>query len=238
MSYNLTITTLDGERDVVIPSGWNEVSYSYYKEKIEPYVKPSDQGAVANNVRLICSILDVEADQANIMEFAGMLEKLLNWMEEIPRVPEFWHKDVMYSLPVLGKAQANGKPFFSVADWENTNDALTFLKSSEQYSDESSADVGLIILCALANGPTELDDIEFGRRLNEWKDITMDVILGASFFFLQFTTTYEMATHLSLTALTKKVTQAFPNITLGGLRSLLKLRHKVYLQNLRRKVAQ
>ena len=35
--FTLEITTLDGHnRPIELPSGWHEVSYTYYKERIAP----------------------------------------------------------------------------------------------------------------------------------------------------------------------------------------------------------
>ncbi len=178
--FTLEITTLDGQQTVELPSGWHEVSYTYYKERIAPFAQ-AEEDVVKNNVRLVCSMLGINASEANVMEFSAILGNLMMWMEEMPQVKEFWHNDVMYQLPVLGKAQAGDKPFMTVGDWENANDAMKFLQDSE-YDQENSADVGLVLLAALARGPEEVTDIEFARRLKEWQDINMDAILSASFF--------------------------------------------------------
>jgi hypothetical protein len=120
--FTLEITTLDGQQTVELPSGWHEVSYTYYKERIAPYAQP-EEDVVKNNVRLVCSMLGINASEANVMEFSAILGNLMMWMEEVPQVKEFWHNDVMYQLPILGKAQAGDKPFMTVGDWENANDA-------------------------------------------------------------------------------------------------------------------
>ena len=231
--FTLEITTLDGQQTVELPSGWHEVSYTYYKERIAPYAQ-ADEDVVKNNVQLVCSMLGIDASQANIMEFSTILGNLMTWMEELPQVKEFWHNDIMYQLPILGKAQAGDKPFMSVGDWENANDAMKFLQDSK-YDQEDNADVGLVLLSALARGPKEVTDIEFARRLKEWQDINMDVILSASFFFLLFSRTFEKDTLPSLTGLTKKATLLLPNITLDGLRWLHELHPQVYLQSLLKK---
>jgi len=231
--FTLDITTLDGQQTVKLPSGWHEVSYTYYKERIAPFAQ-AEEDVVNNNVRLVCSMLGINASQANIMEFSAILGNLMTWMEEVPQVTEFWHNDVMYQLPVLGKAQAGDKPFMTVGDWENANDAMKFLQDSE-YDQENSADVGLVLLAALARGPEDVTDIEFARRLKEWQDINMDVILSASFFFLQFNHIFKTDTLHSLTELTKKAILLLPNITLDGLRWLLDSHPQVYLQSLLRK---
>ena len=228
--FTLEITTLDGQQTVELPSGWHEVSYTYYKERIAPYAQ-ADEDIVKNNVRLVCSMLGIEASEANVMEFSAILGNLMMWMEEIPQVTEFWHNDVMYQLPILGKAQAGDKPFMSVGDWENANDAMKFLQDSE-YDQNNNADVGLVLLAALARGPEEVNDIEFARRLKEWQDINMDAILSASFFFLLFNHTFKNNTLPSLTELTKKATRLLPSISLDGLRWLLGLHPQVYLQSL------
>lgn len=228
--FTLEITTLDGQQTVELPSGWHEVSYTYYKERIAPYAQPDDD-VVKNNVRLVCSMLGIEASEANVMEFSAILGNLMMWMEEIPQVTEFWHNDVMYQLPILGKAQAGDKPFMSVGDWENANDAMKFLQDSE-FDSNNSADVGLVLLAALARGPEEVTDIEFARRLKEWQDINMDAILSASFFFLLFNHTFKNNTLPSLTELTKRATRLLPSISLDGLRWLLGLHPQVYLQSL------
>jgi hypothetical protein len=176
-------------------------------------------------------MLGINASEANVMEFSAILGNLMMWMEEIPQVTEFWHNDVMYQLPILGKAQAGDKPFMSVGDWENANDAMKFLQDSE-YDPNNSADVGLVLLAALARGPEEVTDIEFARRLKEWQDINMDAILSASFFFLLFNHTFKNNTLPSLTELTKKATRLLPSINLDGLRWLLGLHPQVYLQSL------
>ena len=231
--FTLEITTLDGQQTVELPSGWHEVSYSYYKERIAPFAH-TEEDVVKNNVRLVCSMLGINASEANVMEFAAILGNLMTWMEELPQVTEFWHNDVMYQLPVLGKAQAGDKPFMTVGDWENANDAMKFLQDSE-YDQDNNADVGLVLLSALARGPEEVTDIEFARRLKEWKDINMDAILSASFFFLLFNHTFEKDTLPSLTELTKKATRLLPNITLDGLRWLHGSQPQVYLQSLLKK---
>ena len=231
--FTLEITTLDGQQTVELPSGWHEVSYTYYKERIAPYAQ-ADEDVVKNNVQLVCSMLGIDASQANIMEFSTILGNLMTWMEELPQVKEFWHNDIMYQLPILGKAQAGDKPFMSVGDWENANDAMKFLQDSK-YDQEDNADVGLVLLSALARGPKEVTDIEFARRLKEWQDINMDVILSASFFFLLFSRTFEKDTLPSLTGLTKKATRLLPSITLDGLRWLHELHPQVYLQSLLKK---
>ena len=228
--FTLEITTLDGQQTVELPSGWYEVSYTYYKERIAPYAQPDDD-VVKNNVRLVCSMLGIEASEANVMEFSAILGNLMMWMEEIPQVTEFWHNDVMYQLPILGKAQAGDKPFMSVGDWENANDAMKFLQDSD-FDQNNSADVGLVLLASLARGPEEVTDIEFARRLKEWQDINMDAILSASFFFLLFNHTFKNNTLPSLTELTKKATRLLPSISLDGLRWLLGLHPQVYLQSL------
>ena len=231
--FTLEITTLDGQQTVELPSGWHEVSYSYYKERIAPFTH-TEEDVVKNNVRLVCSMLGINASEANVMEFSAILGNLMMWMEEIPQVTEFWHNDVMYQLPILGKAQAGDKPFMTVGDWENANDSMKFLQDSE-YDQDNSADVGLVLLCALARGPEEVTDIEFARRLKEWQDINMDAILSASFFFLLFNHTFKKDIQHSLTELTKKATRLLPNITLDGLRWLLGSHPQVYLQSLLRK---
>ena len=232
--FTLDITTLDGQQTVKLPSGWHEVSYTYYKERIAPFAQ-AEEDVVNNNVRLVCSMLGINASQANIMEFSAILGNLMTWMEEVPQVTEFWHNDVMYQLPVLGKAQAGDKPFMTVGDWENANDAMKFLQDSE-YDQENSADVGLVLLAALARGPEDVTDIEFARRLKDWQDINMDVILSASFFFLQFNHIFKTDTQPSLTELTKKAILLLPSITLDGLRWLLDSHPQVYLQSLLKKV--
>jgi hypothetical protein len=229
--FTLEITTLDGQQTVELPSGWHEVSYSYYKDRIAPYAQPDQENAVKNNVNLVCSLLGINANEANIMEFSAILGNLLTWMEEIPEVKEFWHNDVMYEIPMLGKAQAGDKPFMSVGDWENANDAMKFLQDSK-YDQDNNADVGLVLLCALARGPEDVTDVEFARRLEAWTDMTMDVILSATFFFLLFNHTFEKVTLHSLTELTKKATRLLPNITLDGLRWLHGSHPQVYLQSL------
>ncbi len=231
--FTLEITTLDGQQTVELPSGWHEVSYTYYKERIAPFAQP-EEDVVKNNVKLVCSMLNINASQANVMEFSAILSNLLTWMEELPQVTEFWHNDVMYQLPILGKAQAGDKPFMTVGDWENANDAIKFLQDSE-YDQENNADVGLVLLAALARGPEEVTDIEFARRLKEWQDVNMDAILSATFFFLLFNHTFEKDTQHSLTELTKKVTPLLPSITLDGLRWLQDLHPQVYLQSLLKK---
>ncbi len=232
--FTLDITTLDGQQTVELPSGWHEVSYTYYKERIAPFAQ-AEEDVVKNNVKLVCSMLDINASEANVMEFSAILSNLLTWMEELPQVTEFWHNDVMYQLPVLGKAQAGDKPFMTVGDWENANDAMKFLQDSE-YDQDNNADVGLVLLAALARGPEEVTDIEFARRLKEWQDINMDAILSASFFFLLFNHTLEKDTLPFLTELTKKATLLLPSISLDGLRWLHELQPQVYLQSLLKKV--
>jgi hypothetical protein len=229
--FTLEITTLDGQQTVELPSGWHEVSYSYYKDRIAPYAQGDEENIVKNNVRLVCSMLGINANEANIMEFSAILGNLMMWMEEMPKVNEFWHNDVMYEIPMLGKAQAGDKPFMTVGDWENANDAMKLLQDSE-YDSNSNADVGLLLLAAFARGPVEVNDVEFARRLNEWKDVNMDAILSASFFFLLFSHTFKKDILPSLTELTKKATRLLPNITLDGLRWLLGLHPQVYLQSL------
>lgn len=233
--FTLEITTLDGQQTVELPSGWHEVSYAYYKERIAPFAQADEENIVNNNVRLVCSMLGINANEANIMEFSAILGNLMMWMEEMPEVKEFWHNDVMYEIPMLGKAQAGDKPFMTVGDWENANDAMKFLQDSE-YDSNSNADVGLLLLAAFARGPVEVNDVEFARRLNEWKDVNMDAILSASFFFLLFSHTFKKDILPSLTELTKKATRLLPNITLDGLRYLLGYAPQVYLQSLLRKV--
>jgi len=179
-------------------------------------------------------MLGINASEANVMEFSAILSNLLTWMEELPQVTEFWHNDVMYELPVLGKAQAGDKPFMTVGDWENANDAMKFLQDSE-YDQENSADVGLVLLAALARGPEEVTDIEFARRLKEWQDINMDAILSASFFFLLFNHTFKKDIQHFSTGLTKKANQMLPNIILDGLRWLQDSHPQVYLQSLLKK---
>ena len=228
--FTLEITTLDGQQTVELPSGWHEVSYTYFKERIAPYAQ-ADEDIVKNNVQLVCSMLGINASEANVMEFSAILGNLMMWMEEIPQVTEFWHNDVMYQLPILGKAQAGDKPFMTVGDWENANDAMKFLQDSE-YDQNNSADVGLVLLAALSRGPEEVTDIEFARRLKEWQDINMDAILSASFFFLLFNHTFKKDTLPSLTELTKRATRLLPSISLDGLRWLLGLHPQVYLQSL------
>jgi len=231
--FTLEITTLDGQQTVELPSGWHEVSYTYYKERIAPFAQ-AEEDVVKNNVKLVCSMLGINASEANVMEFSAILGNLMVWMEEMPQVKEFWHNDVMYQLPVLGKAQAGDKPFMTVGDWENANDAMKFLQDSE-YDQENSADVGLVLLAALARGPEEVTDIEFARRLKDWKDINMDAILSASFFFLLFNHTFKKDIQHSLTELTKRANLLLPSITLDGLRWLLGSHPQVYLQSLLRK---
>ena len=231
--FTLEITTLDGQQTVELPSGWHEVSYTYYKERIAPFAQ-QEEDVVKNNVRLVCSMLGINASEANVMEFSAILGNLMMWMEEVPQVTEFWHNDVMYQLPVLGKAQAGDKPFMTVGDWENANDAMKFLQDSE-FDQDNNADVGLVLLAALARGPEEVTDIEFARRLKEWQDINMDAILSATFFFLLFNHTFKKDIQHSLTELTKKATRLLPNITLDGLRYLLGYAPQVYLQSLLRK---
>ena len=231
--FTLEITTLDGQQTVELPSGWHEVSYTYYKERIAPYAQ-QEEDVVKNNVRLVCSMLGINASEANVMEFSAILGNLMTWMEELPQVTEFWHNDVMYQLPVLGKAQAGDKPFMTVGDWENANDAMKFLQDSE-FDQDNNADVGLVLLAALARGPEEVTDIEFARRLKEWQDINMDAILSATFFFLLFNHTFEKDTQHSLIELTKKANPLLPNITLDGLRWLHDSQPQVYLQSLLKK---
>ncbi len=231
--FTLDVTTINGIQSVEIPSGWHEVSYAYYKDRIAPFAHP-EEDVVKNNVRLVCSIIGIEASEANIMEFSAILGNLLSWMEEVPEVTEFWHNDVMYQLPILGKAQAGDKPFMTVGDWENANDAMKFLQDSE-FDQDNNADVGLVLLAALARGPEEVNDIEFARRLKEWQDINMGAILSATFFFLLFNHTFKKDIQHSLTELTKKATRLLPNITLDGLRWLLGSHPQVYLQSLLRK---
>ena len=122
----------------------------------------------------------------------------------------------------------------TVGDWENANDAMKFLQDSE-FDQDNNADVGLVLLAALARGPEEVTDIEFTRRLKEWQDINMDAILSATFFFLLFNHTFRKDIQHSLTELTKKATHLLPNITLDGLRWLLGSHPQVYLQSLLRK---
>lgn len=228
--FNLEITTLDGTQSVALPSGWHEVSYTYYNERIAPFAVQSED-VVHNNVRLVCSMLGVDASRANIMEFATILGNLLGWMEEVPEVTQFTVDNIPYNLPVLGKAQAGDKPFMTVGDWENANDAVKFLQDSD-YDQDNGADVGLVLLAALARGPQEVNDIEFARRLKEWQHVNMDIILSASFFFLLFSHTFVTDTLPSLTELTKQATQLLPDITLDGLRWLQDWRQQVYLQSL------
>lgn len=230
--FDLEITTLDGVQNVQLPSGWHEVSYTYYKERIAPYANPEDD-VVKNNVHLVCSMLDVKATQANIMEFSSILGNLLEWMEQVPEVSEFTHNGQTYTLPILGKAQAGDKPFMTVGDWENANDAMRFLNESE-YDDNDASDVGLILLAALAQGDQELNDIEFARRLDEWKDVSMDAMLYASFFFLQFKDTFKITIPRSLTKQTKRLEKINKNISLDGLRWFLKLQPLVYLESLKK----
>ena len=59
------------------------------------------------------------------------------WMEEVPQVTSFG-TIVMYQLPVLGKAQAGDKPFMTVGDWENANDAMKFLQDSKFDQDNNA----------------------------------------------------------------------------------------------------
>ena len=231
--FTLDITTLDGQQTVELPSGWHEVSYTYFKQRIAPFAQ-AEEDVVNNNVRLVCSMLGINASQANIMEFSAILGNLMTWMEEVPQVTEFWHNDVMYQLPVLGKAQAGDKPFMTVGDWENANDAMKFLQDSE-FDQNNNADVGLVLLAALARGPEEVTDVEFARRLKEWQDINMDAILSASFFFLLFNHTFKKDTLPFLTELTKKANRLLLNITLDGLRWLLDSHPQVYLQSLLKK---
>ena len=211
--FTLEITTLDGQQTVELPSGWHEVSYTYYKERIAPFAQP-EEDVVKNNVRLVCSMLGINASEANVMEFSAILGNLMMWMEELPQVTEFWHNDVMYQLPVLGKAQAGDKPFMTVGDWENANDAMKFLQDSE-FDQDNNADVGLVLLAALARGPEEVTDIEFARRLKEWQDINMDAILSATFFFLLFNHTFKKDIQHSLTELTKKSNSSAPKYNFG-----------------------
>lgn len=228
--YTVDITTSDGKKTMEIPAGWDDISYEYYKEKIEPFA--SNEGNIMkNNVRLVCSMLDIETSQANIMEFSAILEGLLSWLEEVPEIKSFIYQGQEYTLPVLGKSQAGEQPFLSVADWENANDALQFLEASE-FSKDSTADQSLVLLCALARGKNEVNDVEFARRLTEWQDLKMDVLLSASFFFLQFTHIFETDTLPFLTAHLKRVHNTHLNISLDGLRLLRELQPQAYLQNL------
>jgi hypothetical protein len=232
--FTLDITTLDGQQTVELPSGWHEVSYTYYKERIAPFAQ-QEEDVVKTNVQLVCSMLGINASKANVMEFSAILGNLMTWMEQVPQVTEFYHNDIMYQLPILGKAQAGDKPFMTVGDWENANDAMKFLQDSE-YDQDNNADVGLVLLSALARGPEEVTDIEFARRLKEWQDVNMDAILSATFFFLLFNHTFEKDTLPSLTELTKKATRLLPSISLDGLRWLHELQPQVYLQSLLKKV--
>ena len=100
--FTLEITTLDGQQTVELPSGWHEVSYTYYKERIAPYAQ-ADEDVVKNNVQLVCSMLGIDASQANIMEFSTILGNLMTWMEELPQVTEFWHNDIMYQFLYLAR---------------------------------------------------------------------------------------------------------------------------------------
>lgn len=232
--FTLDITTLDGVQTVNVPSGWHDVTYTYYNERIAPFAQETDD-LVANNVKLICSILQVDASTANVMEFAHILGNLLDWLETLPQVDQFKHKGKYYKLPVLGKAQAGDKPFMTVGDFENANDALKFLQNSK-YDTTNNAHVGLILLSALAQGDTPLNDIEFARRLNDWQDVTMDVLLSASFFFLKFKTTFDKITPLFLIEQTKQARKTLPNINLGGLRQFYKLQPLEFLESLKKRV--
>ncbi len=210
--FTLEITTLDGQQTVELPSGWHEVSYSYYKERIAPFAH-TEEDVVKNNVRLVCSMLGINASEANVMEFSAILGNLMTWMEELPQVTEFWHNDVMYQLPVLGKAQAGDKPFMTVGDWENANDSMKFLQDSE-YDQDNNADVGLVLLSALARGPEEVTDIEFARRLRNGKtSIWMQYSLPP--FFLLFNHTFEKDTLPSLTELNEKSNSSAPKYNFG-----------------------
>ena len=60
--FTLEITTLDGQQTVELPSGWHEVSYSYYKERIAPFAH-TEEDVVKNNVRLVCSMLGINTVQ-------------------------------------------------------------------------------------------------------------------------------------------------------------------------------
>ena len=227
--FNLEITALDGVQSVKLPAGWHEIDYKYYLKHIAPF-SDNEEDVVANNVNMICSMIGIKASEVNVMEFATIFGNLLQWIEEVPNVSEFEHKGVRYQIPVLGKAQAGDKPFMSVADWQTANDAMKFLQQSD-LNEDSAADVGLVLLCALARGPKEVDDVEFARRLKDWQSVSMDVLLSASFFFLMFMTTYEQDIPSFLTEL-KRRNQKLQSMSLDGIRYFYELLPQVFLQSL------
>lgn len=226
---NLEITTATGVKTVSIPSGWHEVSYQYYMDRIRPFIG-DDLDPIESNIKLVNSLLETQATEANVMEFGKVIEILLDWMEEAPKVDEFQINDETFKIPVLGKA--NGEPFMSVGDFENCNDAMKFLQDSD-LDDQDTANIGLIVLSAIARGNKELDDHEFSRRLKLFKDISMDVILSACFFFLQYILTFEKDTqHFLIKQIRTKVSNLLPDTTLDGLRLLSVAHNQVYLRSL------
>ncbi len=225
----LELTTLQGKTDVQIPSGWHEVSYEYYVERIQPFLG-EDKDPIESNIMLVNSILGTQASEANVMEFGKIIEILLEWMEDIPEVTEFVLDGEVYNIPSLGKA--NGDPFMTVGDFENANDAMKFLQDSHLDHEESS-NIGLIILCAIARGSKDLDDVEFARRLKAFQSLSMDVILSACFFFLRYTIIFEkVIQRFSIEQTKAKAQRMLPSITLDGLRLLSAAHNQVYLRSL------
>ena len=227
--YKIEVTDALGSRVVEVPASWDDISYEYYKERIEPHLD-IEAPELKRNLAIITSMLGLDVDQIDITDYAPLLAKLLEWLPEMPQEYTFTLNDEEYKIPILGKSQQTEKrPFLSVGDWEAANDAMELLSRQEDLDKKSTADSGLYLLAAIARGPRPLDDKEFADRLALFKSAPMSVIMTASGFFLQYTKL--SAVHLRPFSIKQKIAILKANrvnLILAGFSTLLKLPKREY----------
>lgn len=217
--YSLSIDQGHGFKEVQLPSGWHEVSFQYYKDKIEPYYGEELSVNPVTAINLFCSMLDIDKENTSIWDYGHLISKLVTWMSEIPETYEFELKGKKYKIPALGKQSKDShtRPYLTVADWETVNDAIEFLNQHDILDSEKTSDMGLIVLCALARGDEPLNDEVFAQRLEDFKECSMDVILNSCFFLLRSMSLSEIISQLSFKNQTALKRVNLKNFTLDGL---------------------
>jgi len=232
--FKLTIEENGENRVVEIPSGWHDVSYTYFKENLEPHMDDSVVDDPVKMYGIFLKMLDLDPETTGVWDYMLMMSKLMEWMQEIPEQYEFEIDGIEYKIPSLGKSGMNktGRPFLSVADWESTNDAMEFLNRHGELDSDKTSDIGLVILAALARGPKELDDDVFAYRLDAFKQCSMDVIMSAAFFLQSAMNLSEIILpHSSkIRAMLKRAN--LRNFNLDGLYIYCKSRHREHSQSM------
>jgi len=199
----LYLRTPEGKVKCQVPTGWDEITYADFTERIAPHLK--DDPTPADNLALLSSLTGVEiAPTTDMATIAPAFSILLSWMQEAPepygdehvsQPRTFTVKGETFTIPVLGVRPAprpwwafwrkrTTHPYITAADWETVDDAMRTM------GEQTDAEVGVRALAALARNGTPVTDQEYVRRMELFRDVDMDVIRHAAFFLLTCLSTF------------------------------------------------